>query len=59
MKTMQIPMNVDAEGLCRTLKAQYHKNSLINFLHKGSFGATGVIVIEETEHVQEKYKADS
>ena len=59
MKTMQIPMNPMPDGTCRTIKSQYQQNSLANFLRRGGYGATGVIVIEEAEYVQEKYKADS
>lgn len=37
------PLNTDKDGLCKTIKAQYYKNSTKNFLEKGAFGATGVI----------------
>ena len=30
-------------GIARTIKATYQKNSLANFIRKGSMGATGVI----------------
>ena len=30
---------------CRTIKAQYHKNSLGNFIRGGGYGATAVIEI--------------
>ena len=30
-------------GSCRTIKSQYYKNSIDNFVVQGSFGATGVI----------------
>lgn len=30
-------------GTCRTLKSQYQKNSVGNFISQGSFGATCVI----------------
>ena len=33
----------DEDGLCRTLKSQYQKNSVANFVRGGTFGATGVI----------------
>ncbi len=33
----------DYNGKCRTIKSQYYKNSIDNFLSQGSFGATGVI----------------
>lgn len=34
------------DGTCRTLKYQYQKNGMANFLRKGSFAATGVIEID-------------
>lgn len=37
------PFNTDKDGLCRTIKAQYYKNGMANFVGKGSFKATGVI----------------
>lgn len=37
-------------GVCRTIKAQYCKNSLTNFFEAGSFGATGVIEIYEKDN---------
>ena len=36
------PLN-DQWGVCRTLKYQYQKNSISNFISKGSYGATAVI----------------
>ena len=40
-------------GNCRTIKNQYFKNSIANFLSTGSFGATGVIrKIEEVNNVR-------
>lgn len=36
------PLNADREGICRTIKAQYFKNSKANFEREGSMGATGV-----------------
>jgi hypothetical protein len=30
-------------GTCRTIKNQYFKNSISNFMSTGTFGATGVI----------------
>lgn len=41
------PLNLDDEGLCRTIKSQYHKNTITNFDRGGTFGATGVIKIYE------------
>jgi hypothetical protein len=37
--------NPSAGGLCKTIKAQYFKNSLANFIHPGGYGATAVIEI--------------
>lgn len=37
------PLNADDEGLCRTIKSQYYKNSRANFEREGSMAATGVI----------------
>lgn len=34
------------DGTCRTLKYQYQKNGIANFIREGSFAATGVIEIE-------------
>ena len=34
---------------CRTIKAQYWKNALANFIRKDGLGATGVMTIYETE----------
>ena len=36
-------LNPMPNGNCRTIKNQYFKNSIANFLSTGSFGATGVI----------------
>lgn len=41
------PMNPYPGDTARTIKANYHKVSLDNFLRGGSFAATGVITIEE------------
>lgn len=35
------PLNPDKNGLCRTIKAQYGKNSKSNFEREGSMAATG------------------
>lgn len=42
-----IPLNPEPNGMCRTIKAQYYRNSLNNFLRGGGYGATGVIVLRE------------
>lgn len=41
-KNISRPLNADDEGLCRTIKSQYYKNSVSNFKRNGSMGATGV-----------------
>ena len=37
------PLNADDEGLFRTIKSQYYKNSKANFEREGSMAATGAI----------------
>lgn len=37
------PLNPYRVGIARTIKATYQKQSLANFIRKGSMGATGVI----------------
>ena len=41
-----LPMNPMPDGSCRTIKSQYYKNSLGNFIRGGGYGATAVIEIE-------------
>lgn len=41
-----IPINTMPDGTCRTLKSQYFKNSVANFLHDGTWGATCVAVYD-------------
>lgn len=50
-KKTNYPINLTGE-VSRTLKAQYYKNSIANFIHTGSYGATAVIV--EITHEQAK-----
>lgn len=46
--TMKIePYNPMPNGTCRTIKTNYYKQSLANFIRKGAFGATAVIEYEE------------
>ena len=45
MKIM--PFNPMPDGTCRTIKEQYHKNSLANFLRGGGYGATAVIETDD------------
>ena len=40
---MIAPLNATPDGVCRTIKAQYGKNSLNNFMRTDGFGATAVI----------------
>ena len=37
------PLNPHTQGIARTIKANYYKQSLANFTRGGSMGATGVI----------------
>lgn len=46
-------LNPMPNGLCRTIKNQYWKNSIDNFGRGGSYGATGVIrKFEKTNNVR-------
>lgn len=38
------------DGTCRTLKEQYHKTSVANFLYTNDWGATGYIYIYMKHH---------
>lgn len=40
------PFNAEEDGTCRTLKAQYGKNAMANFIRGDGLGATAVKVIE-------------
>ena len=46
---MYKPLNPYRVGIARTIKATYQKQSLANFIRKGSMGATAVIEYEEGE----------
>ena len=41
------PFNAEADGTCRTIKAQYYKNGFVNFFIGGDYGATGVLECRE------------
>ena len=41
------PLNQHTQGIARTIKANYYKQSLANFTRGGSMGATGVIEYED------------
>lgn len=50
MKKKVLPINPMPDGTCRTIKSQYYKNSLGNFIRGGGYGATAVIeIIYETD----------
>lgn len=40
-------LNPEKDGNCRTIKAQYFKNSTANFIRQDSLGATGVVKIRQ------------
>lgn len=40
-----LPINPMPDETCRTIKSQYYKNSLGNFIRGGGYGATAVIEI--------------
>lgn len=52
MQKKLIPLNPMPDGTCRTIKAQYYKNSLGNFIRGGGYGATGVIEIMYEDDLQ-------
>lgn len=41
-------INPSVGQTCRTIKAQYWKNALANFIRRDGLGATGVIHVYET-----------
>lgn len=43
------PLNPHTQGIARTIKANYHKQSLAKFTRGGSMGATVVIEYESDE----------
>lgn len=49
MEKKVIPLNPMPDGSCRTVKAQYGKNSLGNFIRGGGYGATAVMEIVYAE----------
>ena len=52
MRTIK-PLNTESDGTCWTIKSQYHKTSIANFIrHKGGYGATGVIEYETYKSVK-------
>lgn len=47
MKKIRVPLNTDADGLCRSIRACYGKCGFISFLIDTGQGITGVIEYEE------------
>jgi len=45
----QIPFNPMKDGTCSPIKSQYYKNGFANFVRRGGYGATAVIVIEDVQ----------
>jgi hypothetical protein len=43
----QFPLNPEPDGVCRTIKANYHKTSFANFIRMGGYGATGIAVYSD------------
>lgn len=56
-----ILLNPEPDGTCRTIKANYYKVSLANFLRRGSMGATGVMAyeLEDTAADKERLHRDN
>ena len=46
---MRNPINTEPDGSCKTIKAQYYKNGVANFIRGGHYGATGVIEYYEQQ----------
>lgn len=44
MRMKQEPLNPEPDGTCRTIKANYARMSRANFLRRGGYGATAVLV---------------
>lgn len=43
-----LPLNPMPDGTCRTVKSQYYKTGMINFLYQNVWGVTGGVIIYET-----------
>lgn len=41
--------NTETDGMCRTIKANYYKTGCCNFSYFNDWGATGAMVIYETQ----------
>ena len=42
-----IPFNPEPDGTSRTIKANYHKVSMANFIRGWGYGATAVAVLQD------------
>lgn len=51
---MRNPINTEPDGSCKTIKAQYYKNGVANFVRGGHYGATGVIEYYENRDSSDK-----
>lgn len=47
-------LNAEPDGTCRTIKSQYQRNSLANFVRGGGYGASAVIEIYEEDDCADK-----
>ncbi len=48
MKRHNKELNPEYPGVARTIKAQYWKTGGVNFVYTNDWGATGVMVYDET-----------
>ena len=56
---MQIPFNPEADGTSRTIKANYFKVSMANFIRGGGYGATAVAVLDCRMDMEEQTERNS
>jgi hypothetical protein len=59
MEKKVLPLNPMPDGSCRTIKSQYFKNSLGNFIRGGGYGATAVIEIEYEDRQTDSGRDDA
>lgn len=48
----QIPLNPEPDGTCRTIKANYWKMSRANFIRRGGYGATAILVFDSGTNLE-------
>ena len=48
-----MPFNPEPDGTSRTIKANYFKVSLANFIRGGGYGATAIAVFDGGEDMEE------